>query len=177
VIPELTMRFEEEMIVLEKWDPKKPLSAIYWEGEKELFYVKRFLIENPDRDENILTEHPKSYLERIFTDYRPRAEIMFAKKRGLERQENWVLNLEEFIAVKGITAMGNQLTKDKVLEINAISPLPYEELKPDDPMEMEVVDEEDVGGDKPEEIEGASKKKKKSTKENKDSGEGQITLF
>jgi hypothetical protein len=44
-------------------------------------------------------------------------------------------------------------------------------------MEMEVVDEEDVGGDKPEEIEGASKKKKKSTKENKDSGEGQITLF
>ena len=49
-IPEVTMRFDDDMIVLEKWIPKKPISAIYWEGGKEIFYVKRFLIENPDRD-------------------------------------------------------------------------------------------------------------------------------
>ncbi len=181
IIPELTMRFEEEMIVLEKWDPKKPLSAIYWEGEKELFYVKRFLIENPDKEENILTDHPKTYLEKIFTDHRPRAEIMFAKKRGQERQENWVLNLEEFIAVKGITAMGNQLTKDKVLEINALSSLPYEEPEPGDPLDMEVIGEEDIGvdlpGETPKPTVVSSKKSGKSNKKNKESGDGQITLF
>lgn len=147
VIPELTLRFDDDMIVLEKWDPNKPLSAIHWEGEKELFYVKRFLIENPDKEENIITDHSKSYLEKMFTDYRPRAEIVFSKKRGQDRRDNQEINLEEFISVKGITAMGNQLTKEKVLEINALDPLPYEPPKPKDTMDIEVVDEENVASE------------------------------
>ena len=143
VTPELTLHFDEDIVVLEQWIPEKPLTVIYWEGEKELFYVKRFLIENPDKEENILTDHPKSYLERICTDYRPRVEVVFGKKRGQERKENWVLELEEFIAVKGITAMGNQLTKDKVLEINGLSPLPYDAPEPVKTEEIEVVEEEE----------------------------------
>ena len=79
-IPELTLRFDDDMIVLEKWEPQKPLSAIYWEGEKELFYVKRFLIENPDKEEVIISDHSKSYLEKIFTDHRPMAEVVFVKQ-------------------------------------------------------------------------------------------------
>lgn len=144
VIPELSLRFDDDMIVLEKWDPKKPISAIYWEGEKELFYVKRFLIENPDRDESIITEHPKSYLERVFTDYRPMAEVVFVKDRGKERKDNLEVNLEEFISVKGITAMGNQLTKEKVLEINALDSLLYEAPAPVPAEDIDVVDEENV---------------------------------
>lgn len=144
VIPDIQLRFDDDMIILEKWDPKKPLSAIYWEGEKELFYVKRFLIENPDKEETIITDHPNSYLEKIFTDYRPMAEVVFAKKRGQEREENMELNLEEFISIKGIGAMGNQLTKEKVLEINTIEPLPYEPPAPIEPEEIDVVDEEDM---------------------------------
>lgn len=147
VIPELTLRFDDDMIVLEKWDPHKPLSAIHWEGEKELFYVKRFLIENPDKEETIITDHPKSYLEKMFTDYRPRAEIVFSKKRGQDRKDNLEIDLEEFISVKGITAMGNQLTKEKVLEINALDPLPYEPPEPKDTMDIEVVDEENVASE------------------------------
>ena len=142
VIPDLALRFDDDMIILEKWEPKKPLSAIYWEGEKELFYIKRFLIENPDKDENIITDHPNSYLEKIFTDYRPMAEIVFAKKRGQEREENLEINLEEFIAIKGIGAMGNQLTKEKVLEINTLESLVYEPPSPVEPKEIEVVGEE-----------------------------------
>jgi topoisomerase-4 subunit A len=149
MIPELSMHFDDDMIVLEKWKPLKPITAIYWEGEKELFYVKRFLIENPDREENILTSHPKSYLEKIFTDYRPMAEVVFAKKRGVERKPNLEVNLEEFIAVKGITAMGNQLTREKVLEINSLEPLPYEEPEKKDARDLEVVDQEDVTASEP----------------------------
>ncbi|QIE58566.1 DNA gyrase/topoisomerase IV subunit A [Rasiella rasia] len=147
VIPEITLRFDEDMIVLEKWEPKKPISAIYWEGEKELFYVKRFLIENPDKEEFIITDHPKSYLERVFTEYRPQAEIVFVKERGKDRKENLVLDVEAFIAVKGSSAMGNQLTKDKVLEINALPPLPYEAPAPKPTEELDVVDEETVSSD------------------------------
>ncbi|MCG2418644.1 DNA gyrase/topoisomerase IV subunit A [Aequorivita sp. F47161] len=162
VVPDIQLRFDDDIIILEKWEPKKPLSAIYWEGEKELFYVKRFLIENPDKEETIITDHPNSYLEKIFTDYRPMAEVVFAKKRGQEREENLEVNLEEFIAVKGINAMGNQLTKEKVLEINTKEPLAYEPPAPVQPKEIDVVDEEDV----------ASKNKDSEAEDNSKTDEG-----
>ncbi len=185
VIPELTLRFNDDMIELEKWEPKKPLSAIYWEGEKELFYVKRFLIEHADKVESIITEHPKSYLEQVFTDYRPRAEVVFAKKRGHDRQENLELDLEQFISVKGISAMGNQLTKDKILEINALKPLPYDKPVPVETNEIEVVDEENVVTQElsvePMETEKLRTKKPKNGIKDKDAGEeddeGQTKLF
>ncbi|MGB5654180.1 MAG: DNA gyrase/topoisomerase IV subunit A, partial [Robiginitalea sp.] len=140
--PELTMHFDADMIVLEKWIPEKPLTAIYWEGEKELFYVKRFLIENPEKEECILTDHPKTYLEAIFTDYRPVAELVFAKKRGQERRGNQTIDLEDFIGVKGITAMGNQLTREKVLEIEVLPPLPFEAPEKKAARDIEVVGED-----------------------------------
>ena len=172
VIPELTMRFDDDMVMApEKWKPNKPITAIYWEGEKELFYVKRFLIDNPDKEEKIITEHPKSVLEIVFTDFRPVAEIVYAKKRGQERKPNTTINLEDFIAVKGISAMGNQLTKEKVLEINRLEPLPYEEPESKLPEEIEVVDEENVAADK-----GTAKATSTASKDKEADG-GQASLF
>lgn len=124
--PELTSRFDEEMLVLEKWVKNKPVSAIYWEPEKERYYVKRFLIENPDKEEKFISEHEDSFLEMVSTDYYPRAEIVYTKPKGKERRENEEINLEEFIAVKGIKALGNQLTSEKVNQVNPMEPLPYE---------------------------------------------------
>ncbi len=176
-IPEVTMRFDDDMIILEKWEPKKPLSAIYWDGEKELFYVKRFLIENPDRDEQIISEHPKSYLEKLFIDHRPMAEVVFVKERGKDRRLNMEVNLEEFIAIKGITAMGNQLTKDKVLEINALEPLPYDAPEPVRAEEIDVIDEEAVTSDSSNGKDEKSSPAKDDTSTGETDEEGQITLF
>src|SRR5690606_5814762 len=55
VVPDLQLRFDDDMIVLEKWEPRKPITAIYWDGTKELFYVKRFVIENIEREETIIS--------------------------------------------------------------------------------------------------------------------------
>ncbi|MDT0554900.1 DNA gyrase/topoisomerase IV subunit A [Patiriisocius hiemis] len=182
VIPEMTLHFGDDVIVLEKWEPKKPLSVIYWEGEKELYYVKRFLIENPDRIESIITEHPKSFLEAIFTDHRPMAEVVFVKERGKERKDNLEVNLEEFISVKGITAMGNQLTKDKVLEINPLDPLPYEAPVKKEAQDIDVIEEESITSqeqDKKEDSEGTTSQASTNNIEDKGDvdGEGQTTLF
>ncbi|WP_298764428.1 DNA gyrase/topoisomerase IV subunit A [uncultured Polaribacter sp.] len=127
VKPDLAMHFEDDMIVLEKWKPNKPISAIYFDGEKERYYVKRFLIETPDKEEEFISDHVKSQLEIVATDYRPLAEVQFSK-RSLE---NISVNFEEFIAVKGIKAQGNQLTTDKIKNVNLLNPLPYEEEEPE----------------------------------------------
>ena len=147
VIPEITLRFSEDMIVLEKWKPKKPISAIYWDGDKERFYVKRFVIENPEREEVFISEHPKSFLEIISTDYRPVAEVVYNKLRGKDQKPPEEVNLEEFIAIKGIRALGNQLTTEKVKQINLLEPLPFEEPEETPTEEIEVVEEEDITTD------------------------------
>ncbi|SEL95543.1 topoisomerase-4 subunit A [Maribacter orientalis] len=143
-LPVLTSHFDDDMIVLEKWIPEKPISAIYWEGEKERFYVKRFFIENENKDELFISDHPKSYLELVSTDWRPLVEIEFPKPRGKEAKDNESIDIENFISIKGIKALGNQLITEKVKNINLLDPLPFEPAVPEKPEDIEVVDEEAV---------------------------------
>jgi len=140
IIPELTTHFDEDMIILEKWITDKPISAVYYDGEKSKYFVKRFLIENENKEELIITEHPYSKLEIISTDYRPMAEIIFAKNKGVQK-DNLELNFEEFISVKGIKAIGNQLTADKIKLINLLESLPYE--LPEEEVKEIILDEID----------------------------------
>ncbi|MDO5608140.1 MAG: DNA gyrase/topoisomerase IV subunit A [Capnocytophaga sp.] len=136
VIPDLNLHFDNSILVMEKWLPEKPISVIYFDGEKERSFVKRFVVENENREETVITDHPKSTLLYVNTDWRPMAEVIFAKERGREIKENITVNLEEFIAVKGIKALGNQLAIEKIKEIKALEPLPYEEV-----LEEEITDE------------------------------------
>ncbi len=181
IMPELTTHFDEDMIVLEKWIPKKPISAIYFDGEKERYYVKRFLIENENKEEIFITDHKNSQLEIVSTEWRPIVEVVFAKERGKDRKDNIQVNLEEFISIKGISALGNQLSREKVNQINLLESLPYEEPEEIHADEMEVVDEE-VLDEKPKELNikpnATTKKLTNGKNKNKDlDDEGQITLF
>ena len=126
IVPEITVHFDDDMIVLEKWIPKKPISAIYFDGEKQKHYVKRFLIENESREECFISEHASSVLEIVSTDWRPVAKVSFAKDRGKDRREDQEIDIEQFISLKGVSALGNQLTKLKVNQIDLIESLAYD---------------------------------------------------
>jgi len=143
IIPELSLHFENNIAVMEKWVPEKPISVIYYDGEKERVFVKRFVVENENREELVITEHPKSQLLFVSADWRPMAEVVFTKEKGKEK-ENLTVNLEEFISVKGIKALGNQLTTDKVKTINTLESLPYEEPQEEELVEEDLGDEEIV---------------------------------
>ncbi|MDI6050939.1 DNA gyrase/topoisomerase IV subunit A [Flavobacterium sp. XS2P24] len=143
ITPELSTHFDEDMVVLEKWIPKKPISAIYYDGEKERYYIKRFLVETENKEESFITEHPNSQLEIVSTDYRPVAELIFTKVKGVQK-EAMTVDIESFISVKGFKALGNQLTTDKLKQVNLLEPLPYEipvEVIPED---LEVKGETDA---------------------------------
>ena len=171
VTPDLQMHFEDDMIVLEKWKSKKPISAIYYDGEKEKYYLKRFLIEIQDKEEFFISEHPKSRLEIIALDYRPVAEVIFSK-RSLDNKE---VNFEKFIAVKGIKAQGNQLTNDKIKQVNLLESLPFNEPEEPNVKEVEVIEEQVI--QTKEMSRDASNVQTDSDDDEKTDGEGQITLF
>ena len=149
ITPELSTHFDEDMVILEKWIPNKPISAIYYDGEKARYYIKRFLVETENKEETFITENEKSQLEIVSTDYRPVAELIFTKVKGVQK-ENMTVDIESFIAVKGFKALGNQLTTDKLKQVNLLDPLPYEvpvevvpeELEVDGNTDIDVTDED-----------------------------------
>ena len=69
------------------------------------------------------------------------AEVIFAKVKGVQK-ENQVVDLEQFIAVKGIKALGNQLTTDKIKQVNLLDPLPYEEVLDEPEIATDEISEE-----------------------------------
>ncbi|MCB0409420.1 MAG: DNA gyrase/topoisomerase IV subunit A [Flavobacteriales bacterium] len=135
---DLFTKFDDEMIVIEKWNPNKPVSAIYFDGEKEQYTVKRFLVEPTDKKVSFITDNEKSYLEIISTDWLPQIQVNFSKVKGIEKEPE-IINLNEFIAVKGLKAIGNRLTTYKVKNIDLLEPLPYDEPE----VEEDLTEEED----------------------------------
>ena len=125
---DLQNRFDDDYLILEKWKPEQALSCIYYDGEKNIYFLKRFLLENTSNVQGFFpSEHPKSFVEIIITDSNATAELVFTKEKGKEK-ENETINIDEFISVKGIKALGNQLTKDKIKLINLEIPEPTEEF-------------------------------------------------
>jgi topoisomerase-4 subunit A len=136
-VPELTLHFDPEMMYLEKLELERPLSAVYFDGEKERYFVKRFLWEGGDKEENIVTAHPKSELVYLSNATFPRIEMIYRKTKGVEKDPEELL-LSDFISVKGIKAKGNQLTTDTLNRINGLEPLEEPEVLVEELPEIEM---------------------------------------
>ena len=153
---ELSNRFDDEYLILEKWNPDQPITCIYFDGEKQIYFIKRFLLDNNTNVQHFMpSDHPKSFVENIIVSNNATAEINFAKIKGVEKEQE-IINIDEFIAVKGIKAIGNQFIKDKVKSINIIIPEPEEVHEGFDTVEsteghISFIDEDVTDEDFPEE--------------------------
>lgn len=125
---DLLNRFDDEYLILEKWKPEQPITCIYFDGEKGIYFIKRFLLENTTNVQQFMpSEHAKSFVEFVGTSDGCTAEIVFPKDKSGKEKEPEIINIDEFIAVKGIKAIGNQFIKEKVKSINITIPEPLEE--------------------------------------------------
>ena len=125
VIPEMTLHFDENLICIEKWKPNKPITSVYFDEEKQRYFIKRFIIENESKEDRFI----KAGGEMIFlnTDWRPIIRVNFVKPRDKDPIPPIKVNAEEFIAVKGFKAHGNQLSQKKIKNIELIEALSYDD--------------------------------------------------
>tara|TARA_Y100001960_G_scaffold314763_1_gene379427 strand:- start:1163 stop:1627 length:465 start_codon:yes stop_codon:yes gene_type:complete len=144
--PELTLHFDKDQITLEKWEPLKPITAIYFDPDKKLYYLKRFVIENENKEESFIKENGE--LIYVSTQGRPVLKVEFVKPKGQDPFNPLIINAEEFISVKGIKAIGNQLTSKKIRSVSLKESLPYisksSDLAPED---IEVTEEIHLGNE------------------------------
>ena len=123
VPPDLTMHFPEDMIILEKADRSKPITVAYYNKSKKKYFVKRFILGLLKGNQSFVNDTKNDTVEIISTDWKPVIEVVTKNKKLIDK---YTLNLFDFISVKGIKAIGNQLTNKDVKEINILDSIPYE---------------------------------------------------
>jgi topoisomerase-4 subunit A len=141
VAPDLNMHFEDEMLILQQWIPEQPITAVYFDPDKKRYFLKRFLVETENKTEEFIKEDGELLF--VCTDWRPVLTIDFVKPQGKPELPPMEVKVEEFIAVKGIKALGNQLTAKRIKNIELKEALPYEPPKPPVLEEIEVQPEDE----------------------------------
>jgi topoisomerase IV subunit A len=119
---ELTTRFEpEKTLLVEKFNPKRAVSAIYVDGESKQYMAKRFMIETTTQDKEFgfISESIGSRLVLVTTSETPEVELELIKGKDKAKSTE-VINLEEVVDVKGWKALGNRLSQFKVSKVNLV---------------------------------------------------------
>jgi topoisomerase-4 subunit A len=128
--------FEESVLIVEKFDQNKVWSVALYDADAEYKYLKRFVMEPSVKPVRFLGENPKSELILISDTYYPRFEVSFGGNDA--HREPIVIDVEEFIGVKGIKAKGKRIHTWDIAAIKEIEPLRFpqeEELKAEEPEE------------------------------------------
>ena len=153
---DVSNRYQGEVIKVEKFDPNKTYTALYYDAAAKAFYVKRFSFVLSDNTPlSFIAPGTKSYLVALSEDKHPQFQVIFGGKYEHRDPEN--IDAEEYIAKKGYAAKGKKCHQYDLKEVKFIEPL----HKPEDDTEDEPLDIiEDVESDEPQgdsnEVSGAT---------------------
>jgi topoisomerase-4 subunit A len=137
---DITTRFDpEKTLAVEKFNPKKVISAVYIDGESKQHMVKRFVIETStvDKEFGFISETIGSRLILVTTSDTPEIELELSKGKD-KKKVTEVINLEDVVDVKGWKALGNRLSQFKITKVHL--PDEPEDQSPDEADETEATE-------------------------------------
>lgn len=118
---ELSNHFEDDLLIIEKFNPQKVFSAVYFDASQNFYYIKRFTIEPTEKPVNFVGEHPDSKLIRITEVEYPRLELKFGGSHS--HRDNEIIEVAEFIGIKSYKAKGKRLSNYEVALVKELEPL------------------------------------------------------
>ncbi|MFN9326002.1 MAG: DNA gyrase/topoisomerase IV subunit A [Flavobacteriales bacterium] len=165
----LSTHFPDDALTVVKWDPKTAISAVYWEGEKQQYQVKRFLAEPAKDAVSFITEHPDSKL--VVHSLVPHARVKMSFDKRSNPRDDEEVDLEEFISVKGVKALGNRLTPFKVKDLDLLDPV-FVPMTPElEETQGMLINDDEVGNMEAPEEEGLEESPMKQFKRQQATGE------
>jgi len=166
---DLSTHFDDNLVLIEKHNPRKIVTAIYFDGELKKHYVKRFDIpEQTQVNRKVLFsgESKGSKMEMFTLDYLPVVQLEIKTKSGETELE--VIPLADFIGVKSYRARGKRLSNKDIKKIKFLDPLPYEEPEEEIEETVEEIDTtETVDEEKSKTEESLGAEEEKNTESNK----------
>ena len=133
---DLSNRYQGEVLKVEKFDPDRTYTVLYWDGSAKAFYIKRFSFTESDNSPlSFISDNKGSYLVDISEDAHPRFEVIFGGKYSHREPEDYLA--EEFIAKKGLAAKGKKCHSYDLKAVKFIEPLPEDD--PEDEGETQEV--------------------------------------
>ncbi|MBR4167727.1 MAG: DNA gyrase/topoisomerase IV subunit A [Bacteroidales bacterium] len=125
---DVSNRYQGNILKIEKFDPEKTYTALYWDATAKAFYVKRFsFVLSDNTPQSFIAPGAKSYLVDITDDRYPQFQVIFGKKYEHRDPEN--IDAEEYIAKKGYTAKGKKCHQYDLKKVKFIEPLDKPELE------------------------------------------------
>ena len=128
---DLSNRYQGDLLKIEKFDPGKTYTALYYDKAVAAFYVKRFSFDVSDNTPvSFISESKGSYLVALSDDKHPQIEVTFGGRHEHRDPEN--IDAEEFIAKKGLQAKGKKTSALDVKSVRFIEPLhkPGDDIMP-----------------------------------------------
>ncbi len=132
---DLSNHYPEDVLIVEKFDEETVWSAAYFDADRNYYYIKRFQTEVVSKPQSFIGENDKSRLVRLTKVDYPRLEIKFGGED--KDREKEIVEVAEFINVKGVKAIGKRLTTHQVSKINELEPLILPEKKVEEKKEEE----------------------------------------
>lgn len=127
---DLSTHFDDNLILIEKYNPEKVYSVVHFDGKSKNYYIKRFVFEKTTEGKKtaITSEESGSKLILISGLKQPKVQIDVLKGKT-QTPESLTQDLSELIDVKGMKAMGNRLSPH---EVQKVSVLPGEDTEEED---------------------------------------------
>ena len=132
-------------MLLEKFDPEKTFSALYYDGPAKAWYIKRFGFEpNSGIAVNFIAEGKNSKLLELSEDNWPQLEVSFKGKNAGKEPER--IDVAEYIGKKGFRAKGKKVSWLDIKAVRFVEPLVKEEPEPEEPEPDDLPDDPDETG-------------------------------
>ena len=128
---DLSNHYEDNIHIIEKFNPEKVWSVAYFDADQDYYYLKRFQLEPSTKPQSFIGDNKKSRLIRVTTIDYPRLEIKFGGED--KERDKMIVEVDEFIGVKSFKARGKRLTTYQVSRINELEPIKQPEPEPEEP--------------------------------------------
>lgn len=127
---DLANHFDDDLVFIRKFNPSTIVSVIYRSVATNSYYLKRFVVDEFDKKLSFLDEGSDDTMVTFSVDTFPRLEIFFDEESN-KKSESQIVDVYDFVAVKGYKAKGKRLTASAVKTFRWLDPLPEPEPEPE----------------------------------------------
>ncbi|MDR1346438.1 MAG: DNA gyrase/topoisomerase IV subunit A, partial [Bacteroidales bacterium] len=130
---DLTTHFDDDFVFIQKYNPKRIITAVYFNKKEDKYFVKRLLAERNDKKITFIPDETGIALMAVSVDWRPQIEVKYQKKNDKELLIE-VLSCADFVDVMNWNAKGKRLNLGAAVKsIKLLEPLPCDNLEEEEP--------------------------------------------